>query len=638
VQSEKPIEDKAIMKKFISLGLLLCLCYSTRGQTDFEYNYWFDNDRSTLHTGRSQVGECHIDADMSQLRETLHAIHVQVKDKNGVVSVPVTKYFVRSAQPSTSHGRYWFDDDVENMHALSQLDGAMNLDVREISEGFHILHYQTIGVQGTVSATVSHPFYKTYVPDMTRLLYWFDQDSTYMRVGYTSGGAALLNVAHLQDGLHVLHVMADGGNGGPSLPVSHAFLKVPQVMATDYLTCRFIIDGQLYKQELVSARGGTASCRLDVSDVPQGLHRLYVQVLTPSGTVTATYSKFFLRVLADKDLAGLRCLYAIDGGETQVAEGSLTDGTNHYDIDVSQLTDGDHQVSYLLSDAAGMISQPREARFTKYVRGDVNSDRYIDVADLSGVVRFILEMPVGSLIFAAADLDENEVVDVNDFSGMANLILYQEEDEREVRARRIAPFTETLVGAEAVRLDADGEGELIMSLAGNHHFTGMQFDLRLPDGVELLEDKLQSVDGKHECWCAPREDGTCRVVCASMRNAELDEGMVLRLPLKSRTMAVGTIDIEGVVLTDAQASRTASAPIHAEISGTTSLASVNSHALTIMATNGALTLRSTADQTVRVVAMNGTTVANVPLQAGKEETIPLPAGIYIVDNRKVIIR
>jgi len=92
------------------------------------------------------------------------------------------------------------------------------------------------------------------------------------------------------------------------------------------------------------------------------------------------------------------------------------------------------------------------------------------------------------------------------------------------------------------------------------------------------------------------------------------------------------------VLTDAQASRTASAPIHAEISGTTSLASVNSHALTIMATNGALTLRSTADQTVRVVAMNGTTVANVPLQAGKEETIPLPAGIYIVDNRKVIIR
>ena len=60
-----------------------------------------------------------------------------------------------------------------------------------------------------------------------------------------------------------------------------------------------------------------------------------------------------------------------------------------------------------------------------YTLGDVNNDTHIDVADLTGVVLFILENADDNLVFNAADMDGNGLVEVNDYAALVNVILAQ---------------------------------------------------------------------------------------------------------------------------------------------------------------------------------------------------------------------
>lgn len=626
------------MRKVIGISLLLCVCIATRGQTGYEYDYWFDNNRATIQTGQSESASWHIEADVSQLDEALHTLHVQVRNPKGVSTTPVSYYFIKSPERSSSHFRYWFDQDSSYVNTESLTDMVGFLDTDNLLEGFHILHVQVEGSTGGLSVPFSRPFIKVPERSSSHFRYWFDQDSSYVKTESLIDEVGFINVAYLQDGFHTLHIQVEGSTGGLSVPVSHPFIKVPEVMFTDYLTCRFIIDGEFYKQELVSSRGGTALLDLDVADLSPGLHRLYIQVLTPSGTVTATYSKFFLRVITDKELAGLKCYYAFDNGNLSAQEGSLIGKTNHFDIDVSHLKDGEHHITYYLSNGSDIAVLSQDADFLKYIRGDVNSDGYIDVADLSGVVHFILEIPTEKLIFAAADLDENETVDVNDFSGMANLILDQAQERNNVKAYRIPALEEHLINVSNLKLDEQGEGELLVSLEDNRHFTGLQFDLDLPEGVCLIENGVQSEDKNHHCWSIQHADGSYRVMVASMNNAELSEDPVLRLSLKGNSNGVGTANLNNIILTDANATRYTAASVQSEISGTTHLASIDGQELTISISKGLLNMSSTINQIVRVVSLSGGIVAEVPLSAGQSSSINLPAGIYIVNNKKIIIR
>lgn len=364
------------MKRFLWCSLLLCLYIMARGQTGYEYEYWFDNDRSTLQTGHSATASWQIEADMSQLRETLHTIHVQVRDAEGVASVPVTRFFVKTADRTAAQGRYWFDDDVEHTYVSAQIDGTFDLDVSALSEGFHTLHYQEIGAQGSVSATASRPFYKVYMPAMSSWRCWFDNDYSTLQSGNNLTETILLDVSQLLDGYHVAYIQVDGGADAASTPITRPFLKVPQVIGVDYLTCLFIVDDQLYKQERVSASGGVVAWNLDVSELSQGLHRAYIEVVTPSGAATTAYNTYFIRSATNAELGQMQCVYNIDGGEFQTTAGSISGQDYHFDLDVSALEDGIHRLTYMLNDGNGVSTKVQTQFFTKIPLGGNGITQY----------------------------------------------------------------------------------------------------------------------------------------------------------------------------------------------------------------------------------------------------------------------
>lgn len=223
-----------------------------------------------------------------------------------------------------------------------------------------------------------------------------------------------------------------------------------------------------------------------------------------------------------------------------------------YDVELKNviLTDPDAK-RYAAADMKSVIT------VSTYTMGDVNNDGHIDVADLAGVVRFILENADASLIFNAADMDGNGVVEINDYAALVNVILNQSTPSAAPQHRAKA-IRNTVIGLSDLCMNTNGEGELMVHLDNNDmQYTGLQFDLRLPDGIELMDEGAEATGIHHGAWVQKRADGTYRVICASLMNDELREGNVLRLQVKVTGAVNRELEViaDNVVLSDVNAVR-----------------------------------------------------------------------------------
>jgi len=353
------------MRKRILLLMALCLHIAARGQTGHTYDYWFDNDHNTLQSGSSASDNWRLQIDVSDLQEAFHTIHLQVQDAEGNHSSPVTRYFIKTNEPTASSGRYWFDDDVQNMYSSNQVQGMMDIDVSQLSEGFHSIHYQVLGKKGNISATATQSFYKVYMSSKSSWRCWFDNDQSTIVSGDDMSQTLLLNVDKLSDGYHVIHIQADGGAQSQSPPLTKSFIKIPQTIGVENFTCLCMIDDQLFKQEKVPAGGGVIGWDFDVTQLSQGFHRIFIQIVTPSGAASNTWQSFFLRETTHSEFEQMSCVYAIDGAEFYAEAGTLADGTFHFNLDVSSLEDGLHRITYMLNNGNGVTTQAQTQFFMK---------------------------------------------------------------------------------------------------------------------------------------------------------------------------------------------------------------------------------------------------------------------------------
>ena len=73
--------------------------------------------------------------------------------------------------------------------------------------------------------------------------------------------------------------------------------------------------------------------------------------------------------------------------------------------------------------------------------------------------------------------------------------------------------------------------------------------------------------------------------------------------------------------------------------GTTGIDTVgNNPDLMVIPGNGVITFTSTIDQSVRVNSVNGVLVNNAKLQAGETRTINVPAGVYVINGVKIVVK
>ena len=301
-------------------------------------------------------------------------------------------------------------------------------------------------------------------------------------------------------------------------------------------------------------------------------------------------------------------------------EASIASLPGMYDILVSGAEATNYEISY----KKGILT------ITPFRKGDVNNDGFVDVADLTGVVHFILDESTDNLVFDSADMDESGAVEINDFSALVKLIL-NSPSTNTATARGSSANLENLIS-----LSSNGAGEILVSLLENRQFTGMQFNLNLPDGVSLAENGAESNSPQHGCWSVRHEDGVYRILCSSMSNAEVHKGLLLRL--KAEGHEGGVVSVSDVVLSDIHSTRHVAASVETLMDNVTAIAQVAGDGLVVRTGKGTLSLLSNRDRTITIYGVNGIKIAEMKLSAGQINTIKLPAGVYVVNNRKAAIQ
>lgn len=358
------------MRRHIFLLILLCLHGLARGQTGaYSGYYWFDNQQGKAQTSPLVQGS--FDVDASALADGIHSFHYMVIESDTAVSSPVFRYFLKSTGAASS-GQVtclcMVDGNLVYNEILPATGGAIHwdLDVNSINEGLHTLQIQALMGNGALSGSYSNYFVKTSNADTAiKGFYWFD-DETFIREAPVTNGTFEVDASALSDGFHKFHYQASQGSGVTSLPTSNYFLKTAQVNSDDVLNCICTVDGQLRHIEKLSQQGGVIHWDLDMQDLADGMHQIQLQAVTLSGALSSTYTSYFMRIVSYEDLSQMYCVYAIDGNSLNSRSNVVSQhGSFHFDLDLSELEEGLHYISFMLHNDRGSSTKAQTRFFVK---------------------------------------------------------------------------------------------------------------------------------------------------------------------------------------------------------------------------------------------------------------------------------
>lgn len=344
------------------LLFLCCICvpWMARGQAAYDWYYWFDMNHAARVNGQSFSDRFTIETDAQNLSEGVHAIHVQVADTAGKLSPPRAELFYHTTDRSITRLHYWFDNEMSRIHTVPSPLNNLSIDVSELEPGLHFIYCIVEDAAGNRSDVVYRAFYRQAIRSFMKWTYWFDDDETSRRTVPFPGEVVMIDVSGLQDGFHVLHNQVFDVTASDI--TTTMFIKVPQTEGVDDMTCICTVDGKLVANEKLPASGGVLKWNMDVDKMDVGIHKAMFQVITPSGAASSIAERYFVRMITNKELGSMKCVYAIDNFQTFSEAGTLSNGLFHFDLNVSNIGNGLHRIAYMLVSEEG-VTTPQQTAF-----------------------------------------------------------------------------------------------------------------------------------------------------------------------------------------------------------------------------------------------------------------------------------
>jgi len=159
------------------------------------------------------------------------------------------------------------------------------------------------------------------------------------------------------------------------------------------------------------------------------------------------------------------------------------------------------------------VSKPidTESKLTihDYTPGDVNNDRSVSVTDVGCAINYILEQIPSVFIFKAADMNNDNTVSVTDVGMIINLIL------NDGAASRLLEQQEAKDAQLSLQSVNNGYQ---LHLENKDAFIGFQFDMQPANGATINDIKL-SDDNNHLLTYRKLDNGKYRIVCYSLSNS-----------------------------------------------------------------------------------------------------------------------
>ena len=359
--------DESNMTAYVGSGIFLKIDDRLANAQTKGLRYWFDDDNENVKTLTS-AGIYTLD--VSALLDGLHTIHYQVEGTNHQVYYVASGLFLKTGVNTGTETvkaaklLYWFDDET----AIQQADfgeGVQMLDVADLIEGLHTIHYQVLCNNGQMTPAMSSLFLRMNADSGTavakNLRYWFDDEQAAVEVEIAEG-VQLLDASKLVEGLHTIHYQIANSNGTLGAPYSSVFLMMNGDTAnTTAKSLRYWFDDEKTVTETEIVSGAQA---LDAARLLEGLHTVHYQIANSNGTLGAPASSVFLKIDADMASATAKSIrYWFDDDASTVKVTDVANGTQT--LDVATLATGLHTLNYQLIDSNGRVGVPVTRLFLK---------------------------------------------------------------------------------------------------------------------------------------------------------------------------------------------------------------------------------------------------------------------------------
>ena len=171
---------KVLLSSFI---LYNCIPIFAQKESNFSsknitYKYWIDkNEKTTVKR------ECYIKdtltINLANIDEGLHTLHFQIITKDEKISPVTSVPFYRITEQSFTAGnfhvlriQYWFGSGLSTLIETNYQSGISQLNLSQLKEGEHTMHYQVVTNTGEVSptqtTTIDRHIYDIYISTTTQ--------------------------------------------------------------------------------------------------------------------------------------------------------------------------------------------------------------------------------------------------------------------------------------------------------------------------------------------------------------------------------------------------------------------------------------------------------------------------------------
>lgn len=337
---------------------------------------------------------------------------------------------------------YWFDNNV-NARIETRLNSKKalikaSIDASKLEDGIHQLNYRLVRNDGKYSSVSSSPFLKLTKEKKGLLEYWFDGNyASRSSVGLSDTEDEQLLALDLKDanafpiGYHILNMRAalPGTAKSPIHSVGVLKLATGKANTLEYWFNDDIKNSHRVEGETV-ADGYLFTSKIDMSSLPDGVHRLYYRAVENKSSLGSAVS--VMPVIKVKQGAGYRLEYWFDeaSDDRKTLDGSPSDDGESYvftgSLSLTDLLIGEHTLYYRISadDGRSYSSVFSDNVILKFgPNADVNRDGKVNAADIVFVGNVLSKDDVGIDAMNRADADGSGEINKDDIQFIVRIIM-----------------------------------------------------------------------------------------------------------------------------------------------------------------------------------------------------------------------
>lgn len=295
LSNEGDIKKSILMGKLYSLISVLFLTVSaTFAAVPDSYEWWFDNDVSSVQTCSFSGNTVDFQIDTSGLSKGMHSFSLRLSKEDSIHGSVYRRIFVIPEEKAPMSYEYWFDKDFSSRTAgnLTVDSNQFDLDLSSIPQGIHYFNCHVGYGDGTWGA-VFRKMFLSLERSTQNVAYefWFDDDYVNKSSGILSNGVNSYEIDfdRSRKGLHRFNYRVMNNDGIWGAPYSTYFF-CPSSESSIY-EYEYWIDDDYDDRKQHTAACNPETLDIDLSDyeLKNGMHWFCLRVRDERGEWGSVY-------------------------------------------------------------------------------------------------------------------------------------------------------------------------------------------------------------------------------------------------------------------------------------------------------------------------------------------------------------